>query len=356
MKRPNGTGSIVKLSGNRRRPYQVKIPGRDKHGYVIQVPLSYHATAREAQDALDAYNVNKEAGCAPAPLLVNYAVQEVYDGWSSREYRKLEAKGSKASIVSHKAAWNKRVSRYAGRKMRDVTLDEWQSILDEDEDNGLSQSTINNDAILIRALYSYSMERDIVGKDYSQFLDIPSVDPKNPKGAFTDLQVEQLWRMAADGFPWADTALMMCYTGFRITEFLTLSRFNYNPGSGRYFTWGIKTAAGRGRVVPIHPRIGPFVDSWLGRGGETLIVSEQGEPLTSPWYRRNAFPAIAQALGTPEATPHWCRHTFATRLHAAGVDELTSKLLMGHSIKADVTAGYTHPTVDTLASQVQKIA
>ena len=30
------------------------------------------------------------------------------------------------------------------------------------------QSSINNDAILIKALYSYSMERDIVGKDYSQ--------------------------------------------------------------------------------------------------------------------------------------------------------------------------------------------
>ena len=33
MRRANGTGSIVKLSGNRRRPYLVKISARDKDGY-----------------------------------------------------------------------------------------------------------------------------------------------------------------------------------------------------------------------------------------------------------------------------------------------------------------------------------
>lgn len=356
MRRPNGTGTIVKLSGKRRKPYVVRIPARDTHGYVIQKALSYHATAKEAQAALDEYNAKKAAGHAPAPQLLDYTVQQAYDNWSAREYKKLGEKGRKASISSHKAAWNKRVSRYGGRKMREVILDDWQSILDEDEDNGLSQSTINNDALLIRALYNYSMERDIVGKDYSQYLDIPSVDAKNPKGAFTDIQMEMLWQMAADGFPWADTVLMMCYTGFRITEFLTLSRFNYNPGTVRYFTWGIKTAAGRGRVVPIHPKIQPFVDKWLSRGGDTLIVSEKGTPLSSSWYRYNAFPSIVQALGTPEATPHWCRHTFSTRLYAAGVDEYTRRLLIGHSVKGNITAGYTHPTPDVLAKAIRKIA
>ena len=53
MRRANGTGSIVKLSGNRRRPYIVKISARDKDGYVRQVALSYHAKLQEAQEALE---------------------------------------------------------------------------------------------------------------------------------------------------------------------------------------------------------------------------------------------------------------------------------------------------------------
>lgn len=65
MRRANGTGSIVKLSGNRRRPYIVKISARDKDGYVRQVALSYHAKLQEAQEALEEYNRKAAAGQTP---------------------------------------------------------------------------------------------------------------------------------------------------------------------------------------------------------------------------------------------------------------------------------------------------
>lgn len=49
MKRANGTGSIVKLSGTRRRPYAVKVSGRNSYGHVIRKILSTHEKAAEAQ-------------------------------------------------------------------------------------------------------------------------------------------------------------------------------------------------------------------------------------------------------------------------------------------------------------------
>ena len=351
MRRPNGTGTIVKLSGNRRRPFVVRVPGRDKYEYVIQCALSYHETQEAALDALDEYNRNRVQGKVPASDLLCVTVQQVFDAWSAREFRKLKP----ASVASHNAAWNKRVSRFSARKMRDVTLDEWQSILDEDEDNGLSQSLINNDVILIKALYGYSMERDIVGKDYSQFLDIPSVDPKKKKGALTDLQIQKLEQMAADGFPWADTVLILCFTGLRISEFLTLTRFSYHPEEGGYLQCGIKTAAGRDRIVPVHPKIKPYLLRWMQKGADT-IISKDGQPVPHYWYRATAFPPIVEALGIPEATPHWCRHTFATRLHAANVDELTRKWLLGHSTKNDITAHYTHETIEVLNAAIKLLA
>lgn len=351
MRRPNGSGTIVRLSGNRRKPYAVRIAARDKYGYVVQKALSYHETGQEAQAALDEYNSRKRAGQAPAADQLSITVQQVFDAWSAREYRKLKP----ASITSHNAAWNKRVSRYAARRMRDVALDEWQAIIDEDEDRGLSQSLINNDAILIKALYGYSMERDIVGKDYSKYLDIPSVDPKRKKGAFSDLQMAKLEQMAAGGFPWADTALILCYTGFRISEFLALTRFSYRPEHGGYLQGGTKTDAGKDRIVPVHPKIKPYLLQRLRNGTDT-IISKDGQPLPHYWYRETAFPPIAAALDAPEATPHWCRHTFATRLHAAGVDGLSRKWLLGHSTKSDITAHYTHETIDVLAKAIGRLA
>jgi integrase/recombinase XerD len=351
VKRPNGSGTIVRLSGARRRPYAVRVSGRDEHGHIIQTVLSYHAKLQEAQTALDEYNRKKAAGCAPAAGTLAMTVGQVYEAWSAREYRKC---GS-ASQASHKSTWNKRVSRYADRKIRSVTLDEWQAILDEAEAEGLSQSTINNAVILIHALCAYAAQRDIIGKDYSVYLDVPSVDPKQKKGAFSDLQVRQLEDMAAAGVPWADTVLVLCYTGLRISEFAQLTPFSYHPDQGGYLQGGLKTDAGRDRIIPIHPKIKPYIDRALAARGPYLFTHD-GDYLSPSWYRVNAFPPIARALGTPEATPHWCRHTFATRLHAANADPLATKRLLGHSTKGDITARYTHDSLAVLKRNILLLA
>lgn len=241
MKRANGTGSVVKLSGNRRRPWAVKVSGRNRYGHVIQKIVSYHEKASEAQLALEEYNRTRASDTAPSVDKLALTVADVFEAWKAREYRKLKP----ASISSHNAAWNKRVSRFGPRKMRDMTLDEWQSLLDEDEDTGLSQSTINNDALLIKALYGYAMERDIVGKDYSRYLDIPSVGAKRPRDALNDLQLSKLTQLAAGSTPWADTALMLCYTGFRVSEFLQLTRFSYHSEDGGYLQGGSQDRIGQ---------------------------------------------------------------------------------------------------------------
>lgn len=351
MKRANGTGTVVKLSGARRRPYAVRVPDRDARGRVIQRTLSYHERAQEAQEALEEYNRLREAGTAPAADKLSLTVADVFQGWTAREYRKLKP----ASITSHNAAWNKRVSRFAPRKMREVTLDEWQALLDEDEDAGLSQSSINNDALLIKALCSYAMERDIIGKDYSQYLDVPSVGAKRPRDALNDFHLAQLEQLAAAGVTWADTALMLCYTGFRVSEFLHLTRFSYHPEDGGYLQGGLKTDAGKNRIVPVHPKIRSYLMAWMDKGGDTIICGDGGEPIPPAQYR-DYFRPLAQQIGAPNATPHWCRHTFATRLHNAKADPLTVKWLLGHSTKADITAHYTHETIGVLREAVGLLA
>lgn len=352
MRRPNGTGSVIRQSGSRRRPYAVRIPARDKWGYVIQKNLSYHETAGEAYAALDAYNKARAEGAAPAADMLSTTLRQVFDGWKGRVYRKLKP----ASIASHNAAWNNRVSRFAGRNMRDITLDDWQSILDDDEDRGLSQSSINNDAVLIKALCSYAMERDIIVKDYSAYLDIPSVGAKRPRDALSELQVARLAEMAERGIPWADTVLMLCYTGLRVSELLALTPFSYHAEEGGFLQGGTKTAAGKNRRIPVHPKIKPYLSSWLAKGGETIICDETGKALGQVRYRQLYFAPLMEQIGVPAATPHWCRHTFATRLHDAKADPITVKWLLGHSTKSDITAHYTHETMTALWDAIRLLA
>ncbi len=203
MRRPNGSGTIAKLSGARRRPYVVRISVRDKKGKIVQKNLSYHATQKEAFAALDEYQRKRAAGLAPSPDDLGVTLQTVYDLWS---VRKFEGAGA-SSITSYKASW-RRVARYATVPVRELGIDQWQAIIDDDKRNGLSKSSINNDVILIRALSSFAMERDWIVKDYSQFIQIPQVEAKFKKGAFTPDEVKALSQMAASGTAGADAVLV----------------------------------------------------------------------------------------------------------------------------------------------------
>lgn len=337
MKRANGTGSIVRLSGSRRRPYAVRVSGRDEYGQIIQHILSYHRTSSEAQEALEQYNQDKMHGAVPRVDTMKMTVGQIYDAWSTREY----ATAGKQSIGSYKAAW-KRIGRFRDTPIVDVSIDMWQSILDEDAKNNASKSKIRNDALLIKALVMYALKRDILTKNAYEFLEIPSAPPKKKKGAFSDAQIAQVKNMAADGEPYADIVLMLCYTGFRISEFVGLNEASYHA-DGDYLQYGIKTDAGRDRIVPVSHIIAPYVPAWL--------VSKHS---TTDYYRKHIRP-IMEAIGEPDATPHWCRHTFATRLNEAKVDLTVRKWLLGH-VTSDITERYTHQSLALMRDAIDRLS
>ncbi len=343
MRRANGTGNIVDLGVNRRRRYAIRVSYQERPGLWKQKYLSYHRTAKEAQEALETYL--RSGGRAQD---IGTTLEEVYNAWSERKY----SRAGKASVASYKASWG-RLSILGKREVRKITIDDLQAIIDKDEADGLSKSSINNDHMLMRALYKYARERDLVEKDLTEFVELPQVGAKMEKGAFTDLQLKKLEQMAQSGTPWADTVLMLCYTGFRITEFLNLTRFSYHE-DGDYLQGGIKTAAGKDRIVPVHPKIKPYLSEWLKRDGERIICEDDGAKVSYNVYFKR-FAKIAAELGAPNATPHWCRHTAASRMRMAGMEELAVKRILGHSDK-DITDHYTHVDIAFLSSEIQKVS
>lgn len=348
MKRPNGTGTITKMSGSRRKPYAVRVPTRDQKGRIVQKYLSYHATQKEAWEALEAYRAQYAGGLAPAPSNLGVTLGEVYDLWSARKYEKA----GKSSIASYKVSWT-RLRRFASMPIRNLGIDHFQQIIDEDERSGLCKSSINNDKVLMRALSKYAAERDWIAKDYTEFITIPSVDAKREKGAFTEIELRKIYELYKQGFPGADAALVLCYTGFRINEFLSLTRFSYDPVE-KTLTGGSKTKAGKDRIIPIHPRIQPIIEHWLTMRGDTLYT-RKGRAVSTDTFRSALFVPLMAQLNRPNATPHWCRHTFASLLHEAGADELSTKRLMGHSDK-DITEHYTHSSIESLRRAINMIA
>lgn len=61
---------------------------------------------------------------------------------------------------------------------------------------------------------------------------------------------------------YADLILIMCYTGWRINEFLSLTQFSWDSAN-HTLTGGEKTEAGKNRVVPVSDKVMPYLQNGL---------------------------------------------------------------------------------------------
>ncbi len=104
MRLPNGYGSVVKLSGKRRKPYMVRKtvgyhidPVKDKkvNDYII---IGYTATKSEGLQILAEYNKNPFDTKA-----AKMTFTEVYEAWSKGKYSTVSESNVKAYTASYKA-------------------------------------------------------------------------------------------------------------------------------------------------------------------------------------------------------------------------------------------------------------
>lgn len=223
----------------------------------------------------------------------------------------------------------------------DLKADDLQEAIDSVA-NRLSYSS----AELVKALMSqmdrYAIANDICEKGYAQFTRIKIADDDEHGVPFSDSDLEVLWKNKEDET--VEMILIMCYSGFRISAFKNLE---VNLKS-LYFQGGVKTAAGKDRIVPIHSAIVPLVRRRIRRYGKLLPISNQ--------KFRSAMYKILADLAIEKHTPHDCRHTFSRLCEKYGVNENDRKRMMGHSFQNDITNGiYGHRTIEELREQIEKI-
>lgn len=349
MRRPNGTGTITKMSGNRRKPYAVRVPSRDSKGRVIQKYLSCHSTMKEAMEALDTYRYRFSVQQAPKPDDLDQTLTDSWEGWKRKV--RFDTRLSHNTRKTYQSAWNSLADLHSSR-MRDIGVDHWQTMIDRMEAAGKSKTSVDHAYLIMRCLSRYALEHDWIRKDYTEFVILPKISAKVKKDSLTENQIATLAQMASVGNQTAASLLVLCYTGFRASEFLSLSLSSYDAEQDILIGGG-KTAAGKGRIVPVHPVIKPYITQWFAQGGEALYTEGTSKHVEYATYRRRVA-EIMNSIGCPEATAHWCRHTMASRLKQIHADPMIVKLILGHSI-GDVTERYTHVSIEQLRETILRL-
>lgn len=330
---PNNYGCVTKLSGNRSRPWVIKVTVYDEEGHAKQVPIDYAETEEEGNIILAQYNDNPWNIDRKKVTLV-----ELYNRWTKIKLPKLgySLQNSLKSAFKH-------CSKYYGVKYRSIKAYQMQECIDNCGYGYSTQAAIKN---LWGHLDRFAFELDIIEKMYSTITTAPPI-PETTRTPFTDEQVDALWKIKDD--PWVDTVLIYIYTGFRLNELLGM-KTEYVDTKELLFKNGIKTAAGKGRVVPIHPRIQPFIKALVDQGNKYLFSNCQGKKFSQPIYYV-CWHEVMKKIDA-DKTPHDARHTFETRLDNAGGNRKCIDMLMGHKSKDVGNRVYNHKTIDQLRETI----
>lgn len=348
---PNDFGSVVTLSGNRRRPFQArKTLGFNEKCHPIYKTIGYFEEWMDAYTALVIYNQNNGNSVVkyerPMMSESDITFAEVYDRWYQRKYNNENKKLSRSSRDCMRAAYKKCKNLY-DIKMSDIKAADMQSILDN---FNLSHATMEHVKNLFRQMSKYALEFDIIQKDYSEFVTINKKDDDESGIPFSDIDIARLWNNIDK--PYIDIILIYIYTGWRANELLKMPLSNISL-IDKTMVGGLKTTSGKNRIVPIHPKIFDLVEKRYSDNGTHLFMIEN-KGMRYDQFRQIFKNTIAE-IGIIEHTPHDCRHTFSNLLSDSGCDPLARKLLLGHSIKDLTDRVYTHKDVDFLRKEIEKI-
>ena len=341
MKKANGNGSISKLSGIRRKPYiaRVTLGWDEKTGRQIRKTIGTFVTQKEAQKALIDYLDN------PYDLdLANILFKDVYEKWSRLKYPKV----SHSAILGYQSAYNN-VEKLHNMKIKDIKARHLQEAIDN---CSKGQATKKKIKFLFGQMFAYAMQNDIITKDYSEFVDIGKSSEESKREPFSNKEIELLWKHIND-IEFIDTILIMIYSGFRIGELLELETKNIDL-INMTMTGGLKTEAGKNRLVPIHPKIFPLIEKRYNKDNQYLIINFKGMKMKYDNYYKEKFIPIMEQLNMKHR-PHDCRHTFATLLSNANANATAIKKMIGHESYATTEKIYTHKDIEELRKNVELI-
>lgn len=326
MRLPNGYGSVVKLSGKRRKKYNVRYTVTMPDGSRVRKSQGCFRTKREALEHLE--QLNKDSTQIKRD---KRTFEDVLNLWN-KNVRLADT--TKRGYLSY---FKKYCTGLFETPYEDLKLEDFDSVLEQTNHSVFARNKLVK---ALRSLGTVALKYDVVQKDYTKFIDTDTEIYKE-KTPFSEKEIEILWNNL--DIKNVDYILMHIYTGFRPSEFIELKALNINLEDGIIIGGG-KTKAGTNRKVPIHERIKPLLINKLKDGRETLFKYSYKS------YRIR-FNKVMEQLNMKH-TPHECRHTMRTRLDNLEINSVIIDRIMGHSSSGIGQSVYTHKTTRQLKEAV----
>lgn len=323
LKRANGTGTVYKLQGRRKRPWVAAKSGVIV-GYYDKKTSALEALARLQGRSLDE--------------IYNWTFKEVYEAWKDEHFRDIGEKGTE----SYERAYNIFEPLHE-RKFRELRTADYQAVIDQY--SAKSYSTLSKFKQLVTQMSQWGIRQELITTNFASFIKLPE-NVKKEKEIFS---ADEIKKIEKDGSQEARLVLMMIYTGMRIGELFGLRTENVHE---TYVIGGEKTKAGRNRIIPIRSEGRKYFAEFKERAkGELLISGYDGQKVAANFRNRDYYPLL-ERLGIPKKTPHAARHTFASWAVANNIKPELLQKMLGHADYSTTANIYEHFDIDQLVEAI----
>ncbi len=365
-RRPNKSGTVIKLSGNRSKPYIAKVTiGYDEiTGNQKQKAIGYFETRQEALDALTIYSLsnNKNVSASKLQLLGGDIYEQVMEVKNQDlptfndlyliVYNKNKVSFSISRIKALNSAYQ-HLKPIHDLKIIDIDLFKMQQCIDQAREKVGSKVLADMKTICVK-IFEYAIIHQYIdrNKDFTSYLDASKKENKPSKHkSFT---LDEIHQLIENNSLEAKIVLIFIFTGARPIELLTIDTKNIHIDEDgiSYMIAGSKTDAGKDRVIPIHDFIKPFVIELLKKHKSYLIMKDCNHITMA--YRIKSFAPLMEELNLNH-TPYDTRHTFATLTKIYKVDDFARKRIMGHKSNDLTDDTYTHTFKQNLYDEINKI-
>lgn len=368
-RRPNGSGTVVTLSGRRRKPFCAKVTLDERNpvnGEKKRLVIGTFETYQEALNALSLYSLTKNNTISKKEAM------EI----DPEVYQKVQEKMSKKvptfldiyyildkddfSLLSPHTQNNmhgaiKHLKKLHYLKIDQITLKMIQDVFDEDGSNHGTQVHMKT---ICTKVFRYAVVNQYISRDddYTSYIRVAKYEESDMHRPYT---INEILALKKAGTPEAHIMLIFIYTGLRINEMLNINRNNIHidekcddDGTERvisYMITGSKTKAGKNRIVPIHDDIKQYVIDELLKPEKRLV------DVSYPNFTNRTVLIKVNKLLDTHHTMHDTRKTFATLCQMNNLNVYIRKKVLGHRMNDITFDVYTNESKNRLWTEINKI-
>ena len=335
--RGNGTGSVFKLPNGQYKAviqynYRLDENGKLKRSQLVK-------RCKKKSDAILALDELRRKITSPDKL-TDITVEEVHGLFlESQDYKQLSASQKQSMGI----AWNKCKAIY-NTPINILSVQQMQDVIDT---NAKTYYPARDIKVLLSHLYKMAKKREILTYNKTENLELPTLQ-KRTKDSFNAREIDLFWNDYKNGNRFTGYILIMIYTGMRFGELSTINPKNILL-QDRYLIGGIKSEAGRDRIIPFGSKLVPILTDLLqdSKADNFLPIGE------NLFYSR--YWQTIERLGIRHLNPHCCRHTWFTLMASAGVQPALVATAGGHADINVAYKNYTHAQTKKLVEIAEKI-